>query len=346
MELNSLFADEKYPCFLLDDTFGITWQNEAAQQLMLPPAAFALRLDKLEQSRLRRGEPVQQPWQSEQHWMTTLHILPMGGSFVAMLYTGGTGTDGRVRALEQMMQTLQGLSAALPAMRFFVDENSADMHVVEYVMRQTYRLMRSVNDQQWSLRLAGGYRPRFQAVDLDELLGSLCQAVNAALPDTNIIYEKPDRLVPVQADKALLELVITHLLNNSVTYGDQGADIHLRLMRKGGKGIIQLQDSGKGMQPQVAQRAFEPYFSCDPYCDTDIRPGAGLGLYLVRQAMRVMGGESLLETDYGVGTRISLSLPLLPASQLEVRCNMADYLMDRLSCVYLQFAPLGASLHR
>ncbi len=346
MALSKEFLQAKYPCFWLDSAYQVAEQNAAAGQLGLQPADIADKLTDGEKGSLRQGMPVQLPWSSLPHPMNSMHILPFAAGYVAILQPAAVSKAGHMLAAERMMKDAQGLAAALPAMQFFLDDSDAGHQMARYGMCQTYRMMRAINDQLWCQRMAAGYQPQPQALDLNAVLGDLCGSINAALPEAGVRYTGPGNRVPVLLDRALLELAVTHLVNNSVTYAREGSGVELKLQLTENRILLQVRDGGKGMQPQVATRAFEPYFSCDPYCDTDITPGNGLGLYLVRQAVRAMGGECALETDYGVGTTVSLALPLEQASiqELQLQSALADYLMDRTSCVYLQFAPLGAQL--
>ena len=66
-----------------------------------------------------------------------------------------------------------------------------------------------------------------------------------------------------------------------------------------------VDDDGPGMAPDVERRVFEPYFSRR----TD-GAGTGMGLGLVRRAVEAAGGTIALESTVGVGTTITIMLPL------------------------------------
>jgi signal transduction histidine kinase len=70
---------------------------------------------------------------------------------------------------------------------------------------------------------------------------------------------------------------------------------------------ITITDTGAGMAPHVAARAFEPYFTTKSW-----KQGTGLGLATVRGFVNQSGGSISLDSAVGVGTRIIIHLPALP----------------------------------
>ena len=64
-----------------------------------------------------------------------------------------------------------------------------------------------------------------------------------------------------------------------------------------------VEDDGEGMTPEVAARAFEPFFT------TRGGEGIGLGLPIVRGIVERHGGTVSLETAPGAGTKVTVRLP-------------------------------------
>jgi signal transduction histidine kinase len=65
---------------------------------------------------------------------------------------------------------------------------------------------------------------------------------------------------------------------------------------------ILVADDGRGMEPDVRDRAFEPFFTTRPR-------GTGLGLALTRQIVEMHGGRVHMDTEPGNGCRVTISLP-------------------------------------
>jgi signal transduction histidine kinase len=68
--------------------------------------------------------------------------------------------------------------------------------------------------------------------------------------------------------------------------------------------VIEVADTGKGMSPDVLQRAFEPFFTTKP-----VGQGTGLGLSMAYGFVKQSGGEIVLSSELGRGTSVRIFLP-------------------------------------
>ncbi len=119
-----------------------------------------------------------------------------------------------------------------------------------------------------------------------------------------------------------LTQVLTNLLQNSVVHamcGDQALTIKLQadlgVLHDRPAVKLVVSDDGAGMEPEVAKRAFDPYFT------TRLgQGGSGLGLYQVYNLVHsALGGTLTLDSSLGHGTRITMILPLsAPAATPDV----------------------------
>jgi signal transduction histidine kinase len=70
---------------------------------------------------------------------------------------------------------------------------------------------------------------------------------------------------------------------------------------------LRVSDTGCGMSPETIDRAFDPFFTTK----TGAR-GSGLGLTMVRRFVQDAGGNVSIESELGLGTAVTLQLPLCP----------------------------------
>ena len=82
-------------------------------------------------------------------------------------------------------------------------------------------------------------------------------------------------------------------------------DVYLRTRRQGNRAIIEVRDTGVGIPEEDVPRIFEPFYTTKHLAD-----GAGLGLAIVRDVVHEHGGEVLVESKSGEGTRFEIVLPL------------------------------------
>ncbi len=99
------------------------------------------------------------------------------------------------------------------------------------------------------------------------------------------------------APPRVLRVVLSNLLRNACAYTDEG-----RVEVEIGADRIIVRDTGIGMTPEAAARAFEPFYRADP-----TRPqGTGLGLSIVRRLCDRFGWRTELSSEPGVGTSVSV----------------------------------------
>lgn len=125
------------------------------------------------------------------------------------------------------------------------------------------------------------------------------------------VYIEPEletrRAGAAMADAARVRQVLANLMGNAVKYTVRGR-VEARIERRG-DGIlsIAIADTGPGLTPEELATAFEP-FKRVPRTGAGI-PGAGLGLSLSRQLVRLMGATLTADSAVGVGSCFTLDLP-------------------------------------
>jgi two-component system cell cycle sensor histidine kinase/response regulator CckA len=103
-------------------------------------------------------------------------------------------------------------------------------------------------------------------------------------------------LPSIWADPVGLTRALNNLISNSCQAMGNVGIIRIRATDL----AIEVRDSGPGIPPDVARRAFEPFFT------TRGEHGTGLGLAIVRETMRQCGGSVELDTACNIGARFTL----------------------------------------
>jgi putative PEP-CTERM system histidine kinase len=101
-----------------------------------------------------------------------------------------------------------------------------------------------------------------------------------------------------------LERVIGHLVQNALDATDPSGSVWVSLEKRGDRAALEVGDSGLGMTPEfIRERLFKPFQSTK-------QAGMGIGAYESAQYIRELGGEMLVDSEPGSGTRITVVLPL------------------------------------
>lgn len=116
-----------------------------------------------------------------------------------------------------------------------------------------------------------------------------------------------ERAFLVCMDKKLLRQLLFNLLSNAIKYSPSGGTIELKLISQGDQAIFQIQDQGLGIPKEDQPRLFEFFHRAK---NVGAIAGTGLGLAIVKQCVDIHGGSITVESEVGVGTRFTVTLPL------------------------------------
>jgi signal transduction histidine kinase len=105
----------------------------------------------------------------------------------------------------------------------------------------------------------------------------------------------------VSADKDLLREAVANLVDNAVRASPRGADVMLRVGRGANGPVIDVIDSGPGIEEQHLPRLFERFQRSDS--------GSGLGLAIARRVVERHGGTIRVHTARGTGSTFTIELP-------------------------------------
>ena len=119
-------------------------------------------------------------------------------------------------------------------------------------------------------------------------------------------------LPPVIADRDRLKQVFINIIDNAIKYSDPGGKVRVEAARMGQHVQVVISDSGVGISPEDLPRVKSRFFKGDRS-----RPGSGIGLALADEIVRRHGGWIDIDSEPGVGTTVSVMLPVSTAAQEE-----------------------------
>lgn len=164
-----------------------------------------------------------------------------------------------------------------------------------------------------------GERLEVRDAELKREVLDLRDLASATVESWHHLMQTPDQLqlepggggASAIADRAMMELALSNLIDNALKYSPPGGSITLRVGTSGGDGWIEVVDSGVGIAPDEIETIFDKFYRGG---GAQTVPGAGLGLHLVRRIVREHGGEVGVISQPGKGSRFRVRLPLAERS--------------------------------
>lgn len=215
-----------------------------------------------------------------------------------------------IAALEYLSETLQRLAPSLP---------NADVTEAREALREAHegatRVKLVVRDLKTFSRAEQELRTR---VDVRALLeSSIHMATNEIRHRAQLVRQFED--VPeVIANEARLGQVFLNLLINAAQSIPEGraAANEIRVVTETdaqGRVVIEIRDSGEGIDSENLARIFDPFFSTKP-----MGVGTGLGLSICRNTVNALGGAISVESQRGKGSTFKVTLPAAARAETNV----------------------------
>ena len=143
---------------------------------------------------------------------------------------------------------------------------------------------------------------RTQSLALSDILNEVVASKRAFKLRPTL--ELPPPHLYVRAERERLTRAIGHLLQNALEATPPTGHVTLRAFEESGQAIIEISDSGMGMDDDfIRTRLFQPF-------DSTKGAGMGIGAYECRETLRALGGTIEVKSTVGKGTLFRLSLPV------------------------------------
>jgi two-component system phosphate regulon sensor histidine kinase PhoR len=198
-----------------------------------------------------------------------------------------------------------------------VVSSTEQKHYVDIVKRNTNRLINIINDLLLLSELEEKHmEPEREKVDLKVLMENSVKIFEQQLAEKGLdlaVAINPGAPI-IRGDAFKLEQMIINLLDNAVKYTEKGGIV---LSLEPGKNtvIFTIQDTGIGIPGDHLSRIFERFYVVDKSRSKRLG-GTGLGLSIVKHIVLLHNGKIDVQSTPGVGTKVTVALPLDPALSL------------------------------
>ena len=146
----------------------------------------------------------------------------------------------------------------------------------------------------------------FEPVDCEALLEDVLDDVQARIEETDATVVV-DSLPTVSGDREQLEQLFSNLVSNAIKYNDaETPHVDITATRRDDSWEFAVADDGIGIAPDKRDRIFEVFKRL--HHDAEY-PGTGIGLSLCQEIVENHGGDIWVESEPGVGSTFSFTLP-------------------------------------
>jgi signal transduction histidine kinase/CheY-like chemotaxis protein len=149
--------------------------------------------------------------------------------------------------------------------------------------------------------------------EIDKLFGALRGMLRPLLlnPVVALVFEDASELPPVTTDEAKVSQIVRNFISNALKFTERGEVRVSARLTDGGRAVaIAVRDTGIGIAPEHQPVIFEDFTQIEHQAQRRVR-GTGLGLPLARRLAHLLGGTISLDSEVGVGSTFTLTLPLV-----------------------------------
>lgn len=197
--------------------------------------------------------------------------------------------------------SLLGL-ARLAKMQNQQEELNAYFSNIEYTASRMLRLLGRLSDTGTLFRS----KREIENIRVDEFIQSLKNQLNTINTGNEVRIEIENRVgESLMSDPVLLNHIVVNLMENSIVFRKEDPFVKAIFYFENQQLVIQVIDNGIGIPEDVRNRIFEMF-----YRGSDKSIGNGLGLFIVKKALEILGGTITIESERRQLTTVTVRIPL------------------------------------
>lgn len=154
--------------------------------------------------------------------------------------------------------------------------------------------------------------PRQTPVDVRHLTASIVRSLRILAEEKNLTLTLRDGQTPLftLGDGEMLSTALRNVITNAIKYTPAGGQVIISLGSNGSEIIVQVADSGIGIEAQELPLIFERFYRADRSRSRDTG-GTGIGLALTKEVVKGHGGRVEVQSELGLGSTFTIYLPMM-----------------------------------
>jgi len=174
-------------------------------------------------------------------------------------------------------------------------------------VKETARSLDKMLVKLQSISDVGAQQLVYKEVLMNEIFDNVCQSFRDEIQlkgiKTSCTLALKDSFISYPA---MIKIIVENLVENSIQFAmTEDPYIRLSVSQQENSVVLVMEDNGQGVASEYVSKVFEMYFR-----GSERSKGNGLGLYIVKKAVEKLNGSIHLDTNYGIGSRFTITLPI------------------------------------
>lgn len=191
-----------------------------------------------------------------------------------------------------------------------------------------YRIMKLINDVSDFAKIGNGYfYPTLSNYNVVSLAKEITENTKlfANKKDINLAFITNTKEKIMAIDKEMLGRILLNLLSNAIKFTEKGGSVNIIFIDKGEKVEFIVKDTGIGMDLEKVNHIFNRYTTIDS------KVGSGLGLSIVNELTKLLGGSILVKQgEHKVGTQFIVELPVIITKENSTKKYFDNFYSDNI----------------
>jgi two-component system sensor histidine kinase KdpD len=215
--------------------------------------------------------------------------------------------DGLAHAFKSPLTTIRASSSGLLEMGTL---SGTEQRLVTLIDKQATQLTELSNHLLTTAKLeSGNLKLHREPIDLGELLETVHESEAPGSAGVPAYQAAAQPGVFVAADRRLLSMALSQLLDNAYKYGSPGSSPRMTYQEDDRETIIMVTNEGSFIPADERDKVFRRFYRCASSAKTVA--GSGIGLSVVRRIAEAHQGRAWVESDPAIGTTFAIALPRL-----------------------------------
>ncbi len=206
------------------------------------------------------------------------------------------------------------LAAVMGFSELLLDEKGVNRQdrqtYIGYIYEKTMALDNIVNELLDLERISTGRKVelRLSRIEMNAFLARIVRQYETAWSEHKFFIDLPQEALALNLDGKKMEQVLSNLMTNAVKYSPVGGRVWVKGQLMAKEFRVCVEDQGVGMTADELEKVFEKFYRAR--ATAELADGVGLGLTISKEIVEAHGGRIWLNSVYGEGTRVYISLPL------------------------------------